>query len=160
MLDAIARFLGLKDQPANAGGGNAAHVAPPVYTPPSISSDDPRLPDNLRQRATAIDTASTAIDAAIARLQIEAFDRPDYRRIRDAHAQDILRAYLDLPEAHRAEVFRRTGKSASFIAAERLDALALRLHEIEKALAERDIDAFNVTMRFIDLAYRDDTSPI
>ena len=151
MLSTLARLLGLRS--GNSAANRSAPTAQTIETPTLITCDDPHLPESLRKRAATIAEASARIEAALERRPVAAFDRPDFARIRDRHAQEILRAYLALPEAHRAEIFRKTGKSASFIAAERLDTLICRLGAIETALAQRDIDTFAATMRFIETAY-------
>ena len=65
----------------------------------------------------------------------------------------MLRSYADIPPEHRAEIFRETGRSASFLLNERLDKIVDRLEEMSRQLARGNLDAFSENIRFVDTKY-------
>lgn len=77
----------------------------------------------------------------------------EIRQLSEVHLPTLIKSYIDIPAAHRAEIFRKTGRSASFLLNEGLDKLADRLRAMSLSLAQNNIDAFTSTMRFIELRY-------
>lgn len=128
---------------------------PPVHDETLEISADPRVPSKCREKAAAviatIDVLRTRMvgrsDSDPLRVEVEA--------IRTRHLSEALHRYTDIPEEHRAEFFRRTGKSASFHLAETIDVMAKRLDDISKTLAAEKLDSFANSNRFIDTQYGD-----
>ena len=77
----------------------------------------------------------------------------EIHQISDVHLPTLIKSYIDIPAAHRAEVFRKTGRSASFLLNDGLDKMADRLRSMSLSMAQGNIDAFASTMRFIDMRY-------
>ena len=153
----LLRFLGLDGRPPPPALPPAPRPPEPG-TEPGFNFDDERIPDASRQRVARI---RVLIDD----LEKRATDRDlisevaELRRIRTAHLPKLLQSYIDIPPEHRAEVFRETGRSASFLLNERLDKMKDRLDDISKMLARGNLNAFVENMRFIDLRYGSSDSP-
>ena len=77
----------------------------------------------------------------------------ELRQMGDVHLPTLLQSYIDIPPAHRAEIFRKTGHSASFALNDGLDRMADRLREMSSSLAQGNLDAFTANMRFIESRY-------
>jgi hypothetical protein len=125
---------------------------------PDFAVDDERIPPSARERVAQIMNL-------IANLEARAAERggigevAELERIKAAHLPRLLRSYIEIPAEHRAEVFRETGRSASFLLNERLDKMAARLREISKLLAQGDVNAFTQNISFIDNQYGSSFSP-
>lgn len=161
--DFFARLLGVP--PAPSGEAPSASPAPPPPLPsadprPPVPFDyeDPRLPDGARPRILTIRTLITEVEARARTRGIAATDLIDLQQMRDNHLPTLLKSYVEIPAEHRAEIFRKTGHSASFILNEGLDKMATRLRGMSRSLAQGDLDAFSANMRFIDARYGDDFS--
>lgn len=72
------------------------------------------------------------------------------RRIEKVYLPQLLNSYFDIGEAHRVQVFRSTGKSASFLLNDRIDTLISQLAAISQQFAMGRIDAFSMNLGFID----------
>lgn len=77
-------------------------------------------------------------------------------QMRDLHLPKLIKSYVDIPAEHRSEIFRTTGKSASFILNESLDKMQAKVDEILRNLAQKDLDAFSNNIKFIGQRYSDD----
>lgn len=113
---------------------------------------DGRLPPSSLDRVLAIrgmsaDLESRARSVGLIQEMIE------LQRLRSSHLPLLLQSYVEIPAEHRAEVFRETGRSASFLLNERLDRILARLHEMSRQLARGNIDAFTENIRFVDTRY-------
>ena len=117
--------------------------------------DDPRIPTGARAKIAAILTALAEVETMMAREQVQAVSRTEIELMRDEHLPKLVRSYIDIPPAHRTEIFRSTGKSASFILEESLDTMRTRIDEIARNLAQHDLDAFASNAAFISRRYRD-----
>ena len=137
----------------------SAPVPPPA--PPSAPAkakiafdySDPRIPDNARPK---IETVQGLIADIEARAAVESEWSPvllELRQMGDVHLPTLLQSYIDIPPAHRAEIFRKTGHSASFALNDGLDRMADRLREMSSSLAQGNLDAFTANMRFIESRY-------
>ena len=73
--------------------------------------------------------------------------------MRDQHLPKLVLSYINIPPAHRGEIFRKTGKSASFILNEGLDKMQGSIDEIMRNLAQHDLDTFGTNIRFIEQRY-------
>ena len=80
-------------------------------------------------------------------------------RIKGTHLPRLIQSYIDIPEQHRADVFRETGKSASFLLNESLDKMLARLRDISSQLAKGNITTFAENVRFVDLYYEQSKGP-
>ncbi|AHE54973.1 hypothetical protein [Sphingomonas sanxanigenens] len=166
--DFFARLLGLSPAPPHEPP-SASPAAPPA-PPPLPSADprppvpfdyeDPRLPDGARPRILTIRTLIAEVEARARTRGIAATDLIDLQQMRDNHLPTLLKSYVEIPAEHRAEIFRKTGHSASFILNEGLDKMATRLRGMSRSLAQGDLDAFAANMRFIEARYGDDFSAL
>ncbi len=80
-------------------------------------------------------------------------------RIKGTHLPRLIQSYIEIPEQHRADVFRETGKSASFLLNESLDKMLARLRDISSELARGNITTFAENVRFVDLYYEQTKGP-
>jgi hypothetical protein len=125
---------------------------------PSIDLHDERIPESSRDRAALIMSLVGDLEERAGKRGL-ATERKELERIGSVHLPRLLQSYIDIPPEHRAEVFRETGRSASFLLNERLDKMTSRLREISKMLARDNLDAFSTNMQFIDRHYDDAESP-
>src|SRR3546814_11930659 len=79
------------------------------------------------------------------REQVPSFSRVDTAQMRDVHLPQLIQSYIDVPLEHRDEIFKRTGKSASFHLGASLDKLQARVDDMLRDLAEHDIADFTHT---------------
>jgi hypothetical protein len=130
-----------------------AAVGPDVPAEPPIDvSIDDRLPQSSRDRVYAIRALAADLELQCRQGSMIA-EMIELQRLRTAHLPVLLRSYVAIPAAHRAEVFRETGRSASFILNERLDKILGRLHEMSRQLARGNLNEFTQTIRFVDMNY-------
>ena len=123
--------------------------------PPKIVFDyeDARVPETARPKIAAVQALIADIET---RAAIESEWSPvllELRQMGDVNLPTLLQSYVDIPPAHRAEIFRKTGHSASFALNDGLDRMADRLREMSASLAQGNLDAFTANMRFIESRY-------
>jgi hypothetical protein len=123
-----------------------------------IDLQDERIPESSRDRVALIMSLVADLEERAAQRGL-GNERIELERIGTVHLPRLLQSYVDIPPEHRAEVFRETGRSASFLLNERLDKMTSRLREISKMLARDNLDAFSTNMQFIDRHYGDAESP-
>ena len=114
---------------------------------------DSRIPDASRGAIDAVLALIADIEAAAA---ADATWHPmlfEIRQISEVHLPKLIGSYIDIPAAHRAEIFRTTGRSASFLLNDGLEKLAVRLRTMSRSQAQGNIDAFASAMHFIDMRY-------
>ena len=145
----------------------AADAAPPApdpipEAPPEPVPDDTlemassqRIPAKCRDKAAEVIASIEVLRGRMADRSSTDPLRIEVDAIRSRHLSEALHKYADIPEEHRAEYFRRTGRSASFHLAETIDVMAKRLEEISKTLASEKLDNFANSNRFIDTQYGD-----
>ena len=148
---------------ARAFGGGTETPPPPPPAPaqiPAIAIDyeDPRVPGGAKDRIRRILACLSELEAAMQRMEVPGFTRIDIDQMRRQHLPKLVKSYIDIPEAHRPEIFRKTGRSASFILNESLDQMQHKIDEILRNLAQYDIDAFTNNTQFIGQRYSD-TNP-
>lgn len=131
---------------------------PPRPAGPRIDLQDERIPESSRDRVALIMSLVGDLEERTTERGL-ATERKELERIGSVHLPRLLQSYIDIPPEHRAEVFRETGRSASFLLNERLDKMTSRLREISKMLARDNLDAFSTNMQFIDRHYGDAESP-
>lgn len=146
-LDRLARAFGLAAEPTAE--------PPPLPAPASIDEADlARIPPASRERILLIRTLIADLrDRAEAEGIVRA-ELIELRQIETVHLPRLIESYAEIPPEHRAEIFRATGRSASFQLTEGLDRIVERLREISRQLAQGNLDAFAQNMRFIDERYR------
>jgi len=117
-----------------------------------------KLPRSAWQRVEQIRDliAELERETAARKMQLE---KDELGRIKATHLPTLLTSYIEIPADHRAEVFRETGKSASFLLCESLDKLLARLREISAQLARGNITTFSENIRFVDLYYEQSKDP-
>ena len=113
---------------------------------------DERIPDVARDKVHRIQELIDAVQLR-ARDRASAEELAELRQIAEAYVPQLLQSYVDIPQAHRTEIYRQTGRSASYALGDRLDRIVDRLQEIAASLAQGDVDAFHQNMRFIDLRF-------
>lgn len=155
LLQRLLAALGFRPEPP----------APPPEPPaaprpagPRIDLQDERIPESSRDRVALIMSLVGDLEERTAQRGL-ATERKELERIGSVHLPRLLQSYIDIPPEHRAEVFRETGRSASFLLNERLDKMTSRLREISKMLARDNLDAFSTNMQFIDRHYDSSGSP-
>jgi len=145
-------------------GTRAASPAPPEQSAPKapavrVDYNDPRVPGPAKDRVQRILACMEEVGRAMDREGVPGFSRSDMIQMREQHLPKLVKSYIDIPEAHRPEIFRKTGKSASFILNESLDQMQARLDEILRNLAQHDIDAFSHNARFVGQRYSQTENP-
>ncbi|WP_343518480.1 hypothetical protein [Sphingomonas sp.] len=153
MLRRLGRLLG--------GGATEPASPPPQPAPPPPSFDygDERIPQKAKEKIAAILASIESVEKAMEREQVPSFSQVDARQMRETHLPKLVQSYIDVPAAHRSEIFRKTGKSASFLLCASLDRMQERVDEILRNLAMHDIDAFTNNTRFINERYSDQDNP-
>lgn len=143
---------------ARAFSGTTAPIQPaapaaPAIPPVAVDYEEDRVPDSSKERIRRILACITEVETAMAREQVPGFTRVDVDQMREQHLPKLVKSYIDVPAPHRAEIFRKTGKSASFILNESLDQMQHKIDEILRNLAQHDIDAFTNNTRFVGERY-------
>jgi hypothetical protein len=141
--------------PEPAAGPAPAPSAPPPAPAHGVNYDDERVPTPARKKIAEILAALEEVAAMMDREQVQAVSRTEIELMRDEHLPKLVKSYIDIPAAHRTEIFRKTGKSASFILEESLDTMKGRIDEIARNLAQHDLDAFSSNAAFISRRYSD-----
>ncbi len=137
------------------GAGPAPAAPPPASRKPAFDYDDQRVPTGARDKIRKILTSLAEVEGMMDREQVQAVSRTEIELMRDEHLPKLVKSYIDIPSAHRAEIFRKTGKSASFILEESLGTMQARIDEIARNLAQHDLDAFSSNAAFISRRYSD-----
>jgi hypothetical protein len=132
-----------------------AAAAPPAPRKPAFDYDDQRVPTGARDKIRTILSSLAEVEGMMDREQVQAVSRTEIELMRDEHLPKLVKSYIDIPSAHRAEIFRKTGKSASFILEESLGTMQARIDEIARNLAQHDLDAFSSNAAFISRRYSD-----
>lgn len=165
--------MGISDWLARTFGPPAFHDGPAGPTPPTarptpapasaasgtFDLEDERIPEAARVKIRRILACIDEVGQAMQREQVPGFSRLDMEQMRDIHLPKLARSYIDIPHDYRSEIFRKTGKSASFILLESLDKMQAKMDEILKNLAQSDIEAFTQNAQFIGQRYADEGNP-
>ena len=157
MLRRLGRLFGGE----GAAQENERAAPPPAAPPPPKAFDykDDRIPDSAQAKIAHILESIEAVEKAMEREQVPSFSRVDTGQMRDVHLPQLVQSYIDVPASHRGEIFRKTGKSASFLLGASLDRLQERVDAMLSDLAQHDINAFTNNMQFINERYSDDDNP-
>ena len=151
LFDSIRKMFAAPEPGADPLPGAAA----PAPRKPAFDYDDPRVPTGARDKIRTILSSLAEVEGMMDREQVQAVSRTEIELMRDEHLPKLVKSYIDIPSAHRAEIFRKTGKSASFILEESLDTMKGRIDEIARNLAQHDLDAFSSNAAFISRRYSD-----
>lgn len=132
--------------------------APAVVEPslPAIDADDPRLPDTSRPLVARMLSLIADIEARTQGDTLMVSALTEVRQMRDRHLPQLVTSYAEIPPSHRAEIFRKTGHSASYNLNQGLEKMIARLDALSRSLAQEDLDSFADNLRFIDHRYGDD----
>jgi hypothetical protein len=138
--------------------GSSPEAAPPAASPapppaPRVDFDDQRLPENARKEAKSI---ADMISRLMTQADQSAFDRivlGELVQLRDEHLPKLLRSYIDVPAEHRKEIFKKTGRSASFVLEEALGKMRTRVEAMSRDLAQSELDAFANNADFVSRRY-------
>lgn len=138
--------------------GETSQALPPVPAAPAIPPvivdyEDARIPGSAKDRIRRIQACLHEVETALAREDMPGFSSVDINQMREQHLPKLVKSYIDIPEAHRSEIFRKTGKSASFILNDSLEQMQAKIDTILRNLAQKDIDAFTNNIRFVDERY-------
>jgi hypothetical protein len=143
-------------------GSPAPRKADPAPPPAAIAFDfaDVRIPENARPKIETIRGLIADIEQRVAADEAWCTTLFELGQMGNVHLPTLLKSYIEIPAAHRAEIFRKTGRSASFILNDGLDKMDARLREMSASLAQGNLDAFTANMRFIDGRYGAGFAPL
>ncbi|SEJ12134.1 hypothetical protein SAMN05518849_10344 [Sphingobium sp. AP50] len=153
-------MAGFLDKLTGWMGGRAAPMPPARVeqepAAPSIASDDPRLPDASRPLVARMLSLIADIEARTQDDGLMVSALTEVRQMRDSHLPRLIASYADIPASHRAEIFRQTGRSASYNLNQGFEKMIARLETLSRSLAQEDLDSFADNLRFIDHRYGED----
>jgi hypothetical protein len=138
--------------PSEPAAARPTAVPPTAPAEPPFNYDDPRIPQASRERVRLIRTLADDLEKRAGERGLS-HELAELERLRSAHLPKLLQSYIDIPPEHRAQVFRETGRSASYLLDERLDKMLDRLEDISSMLARGNVDAFTQNIHFIDARY-------
>lgn len=150
---------GFLDRVAGWFGARAKPVSPPTVERPhaeALTAEDPRLPDATRPRVERLLALIADIEGRAADDTMLASALGEVRQMRDVHLPRLVASYAEIPAEHRAEIFRRTGRSASYNLNQGFDRMIVRLETLSRSLAEGNLDSFADNLRFIEHRYGED----
>ncbi len=150
----VARFLDrLSDWLA---GLHRPEPVAPTFVRLAVPPEDPRLPDASRPRVARMISLIADMEARTLDDTMFVSALAEARQMRDVHLPQLIASYAEIPAAHRAEIFRETGRSASYKLTEALDRMVARLEALSRSMAQGDIDSFADNLRFIEQRYGGD----
>lgn len=145
-----------------AGDPAEEDAAPP---PPVVEGGDPlgsdwkqRIPQSSLQRVLSIRDLVQDLEKETAQRGMQT-ELDELGRVKGTHLPRLIQSYIEIPAQHRSDVFRETGKSASFLLNESLDKMLGRLRDISSQLARGNITTFAENVRFVDLYYEQAKGP-
>ena len=146
-LDRVASWL------AGPAASRPEAAIEPVRTAPTIEPEDLRLPDTTRPRVARLLSLASDIEARSLDDALMISALTEVRQMRDTHLPQLVTSYAEIPAAHRADIFRKTGKSASYNLNSAVDKMIQRLETLSSTMAQDDIDSFADNLRFIEHRY-------
>ncbi|WP_249403537.1 hypothetical protein [Sphingomonas sp. CFBP 13720] len=153
-LDRLVTWLG--GPPPPPSGLPEPVSAAAVPSRPSILPDDARLPEASRPLVARLLSLIADIEARTQDDAVLVSALTEVRQMRDDHLPRLVTSYAEIPAAHRAEIFRRTGRSASYNLNQGFERMIERLETLSRSLAQDDIDSFADNLRFIEHRYGND----
>lgn len=157
IFDKLNRTIFRNSGPTPAAPTGTQNITP--VPPVDVDFEDERVPGPAKDRIRRILACLQEVEVAMSRETIPGFSRIDVEQMRNLHLPKLVKSYIDIPAAHRSEIFRKTGKSASFILNESLDKMQAKIDEILRNLAQHDIDAFTQNTQFIGQRYSEEDNP-
>jgi hypothetical protein len=158
LMDSLRGFFaGDPDEEPDAGPRPAAET-PAVPGDPLGGDWKERIPQSSLKRVLAIRDAVRELEQETATRGMQA-ELDELGRIKATHLPRLIQSYVEIPEQHRSDVFRETGKSASFLLNDSLDKMLARLRDISSQLARGNITTFAENVRFVDLYYEQSKGP-
>lgn len=150
--------VGLFSRIARAISGDPALPQPPVPAAPAVPPvivdyEDDRIPEGAKEKVRRILACLKEVEELMARESVEGFTRVDVQQMLEQHLPKLVKSYIDIPPAHRSEIFRKTGKSASYVLEDSLEQMQTKIDDIMRNLAQHDLDAFADNTRFIKERY-------
>jgi len=149
-------------------GEEESGYPPPAAAAPSADPGSPggliaddwqkRIPRSSLQRVVAIRDAVRGLEKETASRGLQT-ELDELGRIKDTHLPRLIQSYIEIPAQHRADVFRETGRSASFLLNESLDKMLGRLRDMSAQLARGNITTFAENVRFVELYYEQNKGP-
>ncbi len=140
--------------PRDAGPASAADI--PHFT---FDDKDDAIPPASRERLALCRALIEDIGPRAATEPAWSPVLAELTQMTDQHLPKLIRSYLEIPPQHRAEIFRKTGRSASYVLNDGLDKIIARLREISLHLAQDTLNSFTANTDFIDRRYGDDNKP-
>lgn len=158
-MDRLRAFFGWPVRTDREAAPPPDALPPPDAPPPSLEQTyKGRLPKSSLRMVEEISALLTELEQRAQGQSL--FDEPiELQRLKSMHLPSLLQSYVAIPPEHRSEVFRQTGRSASFLLNERLGKILGRLTEMSRQLARGNLDAFTENIRFIDMRYDASSSP-
>lgn len=158
-MDRLRAFFGFPVRAESEDARGADALPPPAAPPPSADqSYGGRLPESSQGMVREINALLTELERrAHGKSLFE--ETIELQRLKTTHLPSLLQSYVEIPPEHRAEVFRETGRSASYLLNERLGKILERLHDLSRQLARGNLNAFTENIRFIDMRYDAMSSP-
>lgn len=157
LMDSLRAFLA--GEPDEEETRPASPPAP--GTPPAEAWDanwKQRIPPSSLQRVLAVRDLIQDLEKETKTRGMQT-ELEELGRIKATHLPRLIQSYIEIPEQHRADVFRETGKSASFLLNDSLDKMLARLRDISSQLARGNITTFAENVRFVDLYYEQTKGP-
>jgi hypothetical protein len=130
-----------------------APSTPAAALPASPLLSDSRIPPKCRAKAQQIVDAIARVQARAPSGALGSDFINELDRIGRIDLPELLDRYVNIPEEHRAEIFRRTQKSASFHLGESLGVIEARVTEVSRQLSQASLDGFTDATRFVDTRY-------
>ena len=147
MIDWIRKLVG--PNPATIPA-EAPVAAPPA---PALNLNDERLPKSARELAAAISERIERLLNDTSHTPLEQAMLSELATMRDVHLPKLLRSYIGIPPEHRKEIFKQTGRSASYLLEETLGQMGTKVEAISRDLAQNDINAFANNAEFVSRRY-------
>lgn len=137
----------------------APALPPPGPAAGGFDFEDERIPSVVRPKVQEVVAMVNAIEARARADEMTGNSILEIRRLRDNHLPTLLRSYAAIPPEHRTEIYRKTGKSASYALGEAVDRMRKQVETISKSMAEGDINMFMDNLRFVQENYDSTKDP-
>lgn len=162
-IDRLRAFFGFPVRAESAADAlppppSSAPSPPPFPSPSPDQSYGGRLPESSQRMVQEINALLSELERR-AQGQSLFEETIELQRLKSTHLPSLLQSYVSIPPEHRGEVFRETGRSASYLLNERLGKILERLKEMSRQLARGNLNAFTENIRFIDMRYDAMSSP-
>lgn len=158
LMDSLRGFFAGDPEEEPVEGPRPAPPTPHAPGDPLGGNWKDRIPQSSLKRVLAIRDAVRDLEQETATRGMQA-ELDELGRIKATHLPKLIQSYIEIPEQHRADVFRETGKSASFLLNDSLDKMLARLRDISSQLARGNITTFAENVRFVDLYYEQTKGP-